>query len=164
MQGVPLVLFTSLVPSPSHPSFCLTAVELFLHSCETKAGVGRTGNEASYLPHSLSVCWGCGTIKTVLCSDQIFRNCTFRYFTQGVPVVVFTSLPLCLLGAWHCPASRRTPFWLSLLVVAVHSCLGHKEFRFIFSIVPIGSVYAGNRKNTACQNEHQIYHQICQND
>ena len=37
------------VPSPSHPSFCLAAVEkksAFLHGCETKAGVGRTGNEA----------------------------------------------------------------------------------------------------------------------
>lgn len=65
------------------------------------------------------------------------------YFLQGVPVVLFTSLPLCLLGAWHCPASRRTPFWLSLVVVAVHSCLGHKEFRFVFPIVPVGSIYAG---------------------
>ena len=29
-----------IVPSPSHPS-------RFLHGCETKAGVGRTGNEAT---------------------------------------------------------------------------------------------------------------------
>ena len=33
--------FVSLVPSPSHPSFCL-------HSSETKAGVGRTGSEATF--------------------------------------------------------------------------------------------------------------------
>ena len=31
-------VFPSLVPNPS----------LFLHGCETKAGVGRTGNEAMY--------------------------------------------------------------------------------------------------------------------
>ena len=35
---------SSLVPSPSHPSFYLAV--LFLHGCEIKAGVGRTGNEA----------------------------------------------------------------------------------------------------------------------
>ena len=40
----------SLVPSPSHPSFCLAAMEkkLFFHGCETKAGVGGTGNEARH--------------------------------------------------------------------------------------------------------------------
>ena len=44
-------LASSLVPSPPRPSFCLAAMEkkraLFLHGCETKAGVGRTGNEAT---------------------------------------------------------------------------------------------------------------------
>ena len=39
------VLLFSLIPSPSHPSFCLAAVE---KKHETKAGVGRTGNEATY--------------------------------------------------------------------------------------------------------------------
>ena len=41
-------MYFNLIPSPSHPSFCLAAMEvLFLHGCETKVGVGRTGNEAS---------------------------------------------------------------------------------------------------------------------
>ena len=38
--------FFSLVPSPSHPSFC---PRFFLPGCEIKAGVGRTGNEATHL-------------------------------------------------------------------------------------------------------------------
>ena len=40
---------TSIVPSPSHP---LAAVEkkLFLHGCEIKFGVGRTGNDARAPP------------------------------------------------------------------------------------------------------------------
>ena len=43
------VALYSLVPSPSRPSFYRAALEktLLLHSYEIKAGVGRTGNEAS---------------------------------------------------------------------------------------------------------------------
>ena len=48
------------------------------------------------------------------------------------------------MGVWLSPGSKRTPFWLSLWFVIVHSFLGHKEFRFIFAIVPVASVYAGN--------------------
>ncbi len=66
-----------------------------------------------------------------------------RYFTQGVPVVLFTSLPLVLLGVWQSHGTNRTLFWLSLWLVGVHSFLGHKEFRFIFAIVPVASVYSG---------------------
>ena len=37
----------SLVPSPSHPQLLSNfPPSLFLHGCEIKAGVGRTGNEA----------------------------------------------------------------------------------------------------------------------
>ena len=55
----------SLVPSPSHPSFCLAAVEKkpFLHGCETKAGVGmrlkspiHTSKVCSYSSCGDSVC------------------------------------------------------------------------------------------------------------
>ena len=42
----------SLVPSPFHPSFCLAAMEI---KRETKAGVERTGNEASVLYRRLCI-------------------------------------------------------------------------------------------------------------
>ena len=67
-----------------------------------------------------------------------------RYFTQGVPVVLFTSLPLCLLGAWQTPSSSgRGLAVLGVWAVLVHSLLAHKEFRFIMPVLPIASVLSG---------------------
>lgn len=75
-------------------------------------------------------------------------KCTLycRYLTQGVPVVLGTSLlPLSLLLG-TCLPSTRSVQGLMLLggwVVLVHSLLAHKEFRFIMPVVPLSSVLAG---------------------
>ena len=67
-----------------------------------------------------------------------------RYFTEDVPVLLFTSLPFCLLGVWQCPTHwSRAPFWLALWELIVHSALSHKEHRYVLPIVPIASLYAG---------------------
>lgn len=66
-----------------------------------------------------------------------------RYFTQDAPSLLFTFLPLCLLGVWQSSHSTRTPFWMALWNIAVLSCLGHKEHRFLLPVLPIASLYAG---------------------
>ena len=73
-----------------------------------------------------------------------------RYFTEDVPVLLFTSLPFTLLGVWQCPSPwSRAPFWLALWELIVHSALSHKEHRHVLPIVPIASIYAGN----SCANK-----------
>ena len=67
-----------------------------------------------------------------------------RYFTEDVPVLLFTSLPFCLWGVWQCHTPwSRAPFWLALWELIVHSVLSHKEHRYVLPIVPIASLYAG---------------------
>ena len=81
-------------------------------------------------------------------------SCVCRYWTEGVPVLLFTSLPMTLLGVWlpHGGWWKRAPFLLSLWELLFHSSLSHKEHRFIFPIVPIASIYAGKSKlnNYSC--------------
>lgn len=68
-----------------------------------------------------------------------------RYFTEDVPVLLFTALPLVALGVWLAPGGwwRRGPFLLAMWELILHSCLSHKEHRYVLPIVPVASVYAG---------------------
>lgn len=68
-----------------------------------------------------------------------------RYFTEDVPVLLFTSLPLVVMGVWLAPGGwwKRAPFLLALWELILHSCLSHKEHRYVLPIVPVASVYAG---------------------
>ena len=73
-----------------------------------------------------------------------------RYLTQGLPAVLFSLTPLVLhgfllKGQMHLLA--RVPFWLGVWLVGVHSLLAHKEFRFIFPVVPISVMYAGTSES-----------------
>ncbi len=68
----------------------------------------------------------------------------YRYFTEDCPVLLFTFLPLTVLGAWLSPSNwHRAPFWLAVWELIFHSVLSHKEHRYVFPIVPVGMVYAG---------------------
>ncbi|XP_032218088.1 GPI mannosyltransferase 3 isoform X2 [Nematostella vectensis] len=64
------------------------------------------------------------------------------YFTQGFPAIIFTHLPLFLCGVYK--SSQRILAALVMWVLMVYSFLGHKEFRFIFPVLPICMCYAGN--------------------
>ncbi|KAI8050246.1 Alg9-like mannosyltransferase family-domain-containing protein [Syncephalis plumigaleata] len=65
------------------------------------------------------------------------------YATQGVPVVLTTFLPLTIYGIRKASAAtHRTAAYASLWLLSIYSLLAHKEFRFIYPIVPIGIVYA----------------------
>jgi phosphatidylinositol glycan class B len=51
------------------------------------------------------------------------------YFTQGLPVMAFTFLPLSLAGMWW--SKQRQLSGLIAWVLAIYSTLGHKEFRYV---------------------------------
>jgi len=63
------------------------------------------------------------------------------YLTQGLPILFFTFLPIFPFGVRY----SRSPalFFLALWVVSVYSLLGHKEFRFLFPLLPICCIYSG---------------------
>ena len=83
------------------------------------------------------------TCKLIWSNYTIFVS-SLRYFTEDCPVLLFTLLPLTLLGAWLSPSNwRRAPFWLAVWELVFHSALSHKEHRYVFPIVPVGVVYAG---------------------
>lgn len=73
-----------------------------------------------------------------------------RYITQGAPAVLFSLTPLTIHGYMMMGTSHRLldkiPFWLCVWLIAVHSFLSHKEFRFIFPVLPIAALYAGNNQ------------------
>ena len=63
------------------------------------------------------------------------------YLSQGIPVVFLTFTPLVVLGI-----ARSKRFDLAVLMgwtVLVYSCLGHKEFRFLLPLLPLGLSYVG---------------------
>jgi GPI mannosyltransferase 3 len=64
------------------------------------------------------------------------------YFTQAVPLVLFTFLPVAIYGIYKCKGKRRNAFMALGFVLAL-SVLGHKEFRFIMPVVPCMMIYAG---------------------
>lgn len=66
------------------------------------------------------------------------------YFSQGVPVVLTTFLPFSVYGYQKSKvnASNRLVGHLVLYVLGVYSLLSHKEFRFIFPIVPLLLIFA----------------------
>uniref|UniRef100_A0A4W5MBR1 Mannosyltransferase n=1 Tax=Hucho hucho TaxID=62062 RepID=A0A4W5MBR1_9TELE len=65
------------------------------------------------------------------------------YFTQGFVVVIGPHLPFFLYGCTL--ASKRYRIMLITIVwtVMVYSCLAHKEFRFIYPVLPFCMVFCG---------------------
>ena len=65
------------------------------------------------------------------------------YFTQGLPLVLFTSLPFCLYGGLSRFKHKKTLLWMCVFVVMVLSVQAHKEFRFLLPLVAPFQIYAG---------------------
>ncbi|KAI9495468.1 Alg9-like mannosyltransferase family-domain-containing protein [Zychaea mexicana] len=74
------------------------------------------------------------------------------YISQGVPVILTTLLPLAFYGYHHCSVDGgsgsekddndiRFLGQLITWVLSVYSLLSHKEFRFIFPIVPLMLIF-----------------------
>ncbi|PFX22760.1 GPI mannosyltransferase 3 [Stylophora pistillata] len=65
------------------------------------------------------------------------------YFTQGFPAVMFTHLIPFFGGVYKASQKQQTLALLILWSIIVYSFLGHKEFRFIFPVVPLAMCYCG---------------------
>uniref|UniRef100_A0A1D1ZD38 Mannosyltransferase n=1 Tax=Anthurium amnicola TaxID=1678845 RepID=A0A1D1ZD38_9ARAE len=63
------------------------------------------------------------------------------YFSQGFPAMLFTFLPFSLIGIFHSKEWRLSG--LIAWVLGVYSILGHKEFRFVLSMLPFALMFSG---------------------
>ncbi|CAL1376987.1 unnamed protein product [Linum trigynum] len=63
------------------------------------------------------------------------------YFSQGFSVMLFTFLPFSIAGI------IKSKYWklsgLVAWVLTLYSVLGHKEFRFVLPVLPIGLMFSG---------------------
>ncbi|KYR01681.1 putative transmembrane protein [Tieghemostelium lacteum] len=69
------------------------------------------------------------------------------YFTQGLPTIAFTSILFFVLAYRDLYKDNRNDKLslanMTIFSVALYSVLAHKEFRFIFPILPIIMMYSG---------------------
>ncbi|RIA93004.1 Glycosyltransferase Family 22 protein [Glomus cerebriforme] len=74
------------------------------------------------------------------------------YLSQGIPFITTTLLPFMLKGIYDIYTDKnsfyhyqsiKTLVWLMILVVFGYSLLSHKEFRFIYPLLPIMVICAG---------------------
>ncbi|XP_062326533.1 GPI mannosyltransferase 3 [Osmerus eperlanus] len=80
------------------------------------------------------------------------------YLSQGFVAVIGPHLPLFLHGCMLAPKKYRILLVTVIWTVAVYSLLAHKEFRFIYPVVPLCMVFCGIslaslkawRKKVAC--------------
>ncbi|XP_061450809.1 GPI mannosyltransferase 3 isoform X2 [Rhineura floridana] len=71
----------------------------------------------------------------------------YWYFAQGLPVVLGPHLPFFLHGCFRASEKHRLFLVVVLWTVAVYSTLSHKEFRFIYPVLPICMVFCGHSLN-----------------
>ncbi|XP_051484770.1 GPI mannosyltransferase 3 isoform X2 [Apus apus] len=65
------------------------------------------------------------------------------YFTQGLPVILGTHLPFFIHGCVLAPKRYRIFLVAVIWTVLVYSMLSHKEFRFIYPVLPFCMVFCG---------------------
>ncbi|XP_067161600.1 GPI mannosyltransferase 3 isoform X2 [Apteryx mantelli] len=65
------------------------------------------------------------------------------YFTQGLPVILATHLPFFIHGCVQAPKRYRIFLMAVIWTVLVYSMLSHKEFRFIYPVLPFCMVFCG---------------------
>ncbi|XP_075753401.1 GPI alpha-1,2-mannosyltransferase 3 [Pelodiscus sinensis] len=65
------------------------------------------------------------------------------YLTQGLPVILSTHLPFLIHGCIQAPKRYRIFLVVVVWTVLVYSTLSHKEFRFIYPVLPFCMVFCG---------------------
>ncbi|CAB4434386.1 unnamed protein product [Rhizophagus irregularis] len=75
------------------------------------------------------------------------------YLSQGIPFITTTLLPFILKGIYDIYNDKKFPsyhhqsvktlIWLIILMIFSYSLLSHKEFRFIYPLLPIMIICAG---------------------
>ncbi|KAF7241505.1 GPI mannosyltransferase 3 [Varanus komodoensis] len=66
------------------------------------------------------------------------------YVTQGLPVVIGPHLPFFVHGCFRAPKRHRLFLAVVLWTVAVYSTLSHKEFRFVYPVLPLCMTFCGH--------------------
>ncbi|XP_006932574.1 GPI mannosyltransferase 3 isoform X2 [Felis catus] len=69
------------------------------------------------------------------------------YFSQGFPAVLGTHLPFFIHGCFLAPKRYRILLVTILWTLLVYSMLSHKEFRFIYPVLPFCMVFCGYSLN-----------------
>ncbi|XP_012904734.2 GPI mannosyltransferase 3 isoform X3 [Mustela putorius furo] len=69
------------------------------------------------------------------------------YFSQGFPAVLGTHLPFFIHGCFLAPKRYRILLVTVLWTLLVYSMLSHKEFRFIYPVLPFCMVFCGYSLN-----------------
>ncbi|XP_040082495.1 GPI mannosyltransferase 3 isoform X1 [Oryx dammah] len=69
------------------------------------------------------------------------------YFSQGFPAVLGTHLPFFIHGCFLAPKRYRIFLVTVLWTLLVYSMLSHKEFRFIYPVLPFCMVFCGYSLN-----------------
>ncbi|XP_051580288.1 GPI mannosyltransferase 3-like [Myxocyprinus asiaticus] len=65
------------------------------------------------------------------------------YFTQGVVVVIGPHLPIFLYGCKVATKKHRILLITILWTITIYSLLAHKEFRFIYPVLPFCMIFCG---------------------
>ncbi|KAL0601139.1 GPI mannosyltransferase 3 [Plecturocebus cupreus] len=65
------------------------------------------------------------------------------YFSQGFPVILGTHLPFFIHGCFLAPKRYQILLVTVLWTLLVYSMLSHKEFRFIYPVLPFCMVFCG---------------------
>ncbi|XP_013406843.1 GPI mannosyltransferase 3 [Lingula anatina] len=63
------------------------------------------------------------------------------YFTQGFPAIIGPHIVPFVIGVWK--ARDKRLFYLLLWTLIIYSFLSHKEFRFIYPVLPLAMHYCG---------------------
>ncbi|RDD45763.1 GPI mannosyltransferase 3 [Trichoplax sp. H2] len=87
------------------------------------------------------------------------------YFSQGFFVVVGTLTIPFIGGVLKSGVRQRFLIWIILWDILIHSCLSHKEFRFILSILPFVLCFCGSylsimwkvKDATVTRNRHSFW-------
>ncbi|GCC27101.1 hypothetical protein chiPu_0005522 [Chiloscyllium punctatum] len=65
------------------------------------------------------------------------------YFTQGFPVIMGTHFPFFIHGCLLVPKKYRVSLIAVIWTLVVYSFLSHKEFRFIYPVMPFCMLFCG---------------------
>uniref|UniRef100_A0A8C2EXF8 Mannosyltransferase n=1 Tax=Cyprinus carpio TaxID=7962 RepID=A0A8C2EXF8_CYPCA len=92
------------------------------------------------------------------------------YFTQGLPVVLGPHLPLFLHGCSLATKKHRILLITVLWTTAIYSLLAHKEFRFVYPVLPLCMIFSGMslaklqawRKPAAARGPLDVMHDLQQ--
>ena len=66
------------------------------------------------------------------------------HFIASIPILFSVLLPWIGYGIYHARREHESlePFAISMIVATIYSFPGHKEYRFLFPILPLGYLYA----------------------